>query len=65
MPRDAQVSVTITRDAAADLREVRAVMSRHRDRVPTLSQVITDLAAMWRQAGNGQGGASTGTAGGR
>jgi hypothetical protein len=62
MPRGAQVSVTITRDAAADLREVRAAMSRHRERVPTVSQVIRDLAAMWKQAsgvraaGHGPGG---------
>ncbi|HEY6275601.1 MAG TPA: hypothetical protein VIX86_04645 [Streptosporangiaceae bacterium] len=50
MPRPDQASLTITRDAADDLREVKALISRGRERVPTLSDVIRSLVDLWRQS---------------
>jgi hypothetical protein len=44
-----QVSLTLDRDAAADLREVKAALSRTRDRVPTFSEVVRSLTAQWRE----------------
>ncbi len=53
MPKPSQVSLTVTRDAAQELREVRVLMARDAPRVPTLSQVIRALAATWRDTRRG------------
>lgn len=46
MPRtENEVNLTVSRDAAADLRVVRAELSRDRGRPPTLSQVIRALVS--------------------
>ncbi len=45
-----QVTLTVDRDAAAELRVAKAEMSRDRDRVPTLSEVIRTLVTLWRES---------------
>jgi hypothetical protein len=53
----ASASLRMDKDAADDLREIKARLSRGGARVPTLSDAIRQLAALWRESRPGAGAA--------
>jgi hypothetical protein len=50
----ASASLRVDKDAADDLREIKVALSRGRERVPTLSEVIRLLAALWHESHPGR-----------